>query len=152
MGIAVVENVDYTAHADFRYALRRFLRASEVNARAAGISPQQHQLLLAIRGHRLYPRVNISEIAEQLQIRHHSASLLVDRLVKRGMLNRQFDAEDRRRMLVDLTLIGERTLEGITLANRENLRALDDALGHVQVSLTRLRGGHKKTRQAAQRV
>jgi DNA-binding MarR family transcriptional regulator len=140
---AVLKDVDFKAHADFRYALRRFLRSSEENARAAGITPQQHQLLLAIRGHRAHPHVNISEIAEHLQVRHHSASLLVDRLVKRGLLTRRPDAGDQRRMLVDLTLEGERTLEAVTIANRVDLRALDRALGHVQASLTRLRVGHK---------
>jgi DNA-binding MarR family transcriptional regulator len=86
--------------------------------------------------------VNITEIAEHLQVRHHSASLLVDRLVKRDLLSRRPDAEDQRRMLVALTPDGERMLENVTHAIRADLRTLDRVLGSVQASLTRLRGGH----------
>ena len=72
-------DTDYRDHADFRYAIRRFLRHSEKQARACGITPQQHMLLLIVRGHPSYPAVSIGEIAERLQLRHHSGSLLVER-------------------------------------------------------------------------
>ena len=119
---------DYRDQADFRCALRQFLRFSEEQARAAGITPQQHLLLLIVRGHRSYPEVSIGEVADGLQIRHHAASLLVDRCVKRSLLYRREDPADRRRALVSLTEEGQRVLDEITLANRRELGALEGAL------------------------
>ncbi len=130
-------DTDYRDHADFRYAIRRFLRHSEKQARACGITPQQHMLLLIVRGHPSYPAVSIGEIAERLQLRHHSGSLLVERGVKRGLLRREKDAVDRRRALVSLTDEGERILACITQANRQELKALDDALFRLRGSLRR---------------
>src|SRR5579864_5735887 len=69
---------DFRDQAEFRAALRRFLRYSEEQSRVYGITPQQHLLLLAVRGHANYPNVSIGDVAEALRIRHHSASLLVD--------------------------------------------------------------------------
>ncbi|MEO6753630.1 MAG: helix-turn-helix domain-containing protein, partial [Chthoniobacteraceae bacterium] len=71
----------YEVLAAFRFALRRFLRFSEDAATAAGITPQQHQALLAIKGFPARDRVTVGELAERLQIRHHSAVGLIDRLV-----------------------------------------------------------------------
>jgi DNA-binding MarR family transcriptional regulator len=119
---------DYQDQADFRCALREFLHFSEEQARAVGITPQQHLLLLIIRGHRGYPRVSIGEIADALRIRHHGASLLVDRSVKRGLLRRQEDPGDRRRVLVSLTEEGQRLLDRITMENRRELSALEESL------------------------
>ncbi|MBV9280612.1 MAG: MarR family transcriptional regulator [Chloroflexi bacterium] len=119
---------DYRDQADFRCALRQFLHFSEEQARAAGITPQQHLLLLIVRGHRGYPRVSIGEIADALQIRHHGASLLVDRSVRRGLLRRQEDPGDRRRVLVSLSEEGQRLLDRITLENRRQLSALEQSL------------------------
>jgi DNA-binding MarR family transcriptional regulator len=119
---------DYRDQADFRSALRVFLRFAEEQARALGITPQQHLMLLVIRGHRSYPGVSIGEVADSLQIRHHAASLLVDRAVKRGLLVREEDATDRRRALVTLTPTGQELLDKITLANRRQLGSLDTML------------------------
>lgn len=119
---------DYRDQADFRYAIRRFLRFSEQQARQEGITPQQHLLLLAVRGQLTYPNVSIGDIADRLQIRHHSASLLVDRGVKRGLLNRREDPTDRRRALVSLTPEGQRLLDRITQANRREMGMLEGAL------------------------
>jgi DNA-binding MarR family transcriptional regulator len=128
-------DTDYRDHADFRYAIRRFLRYSEKQARACGITPQQHMLLLIVRGHPSYPAVSIGEIAERLQLRHHSASLLVERCVHRDLLKREKDAVDRRRALVSLTDKGERILASVTQANKQELKALDDALYRLRGSL-----------------
>lgn len=128
---------DYQAQAGFRYAIRLFAHSSEERARALGITPQQHLLLLMLRGHPMYPQVTIKDLADQLQIRHHSASLLVDRGVKRGLLMRSPDAEDRRKVRVSLTAEGTRLLEQITLANRGELRTLDRHFGEMQRSLVR---------------
>jgi DNA-binding MarR family transcriptional regulator len=119
---------DFRDQADFRAALRRFLRFSEEQARHHGLTPQQHLLLLAVRGHADYPNVTIGAIAGALQIRHHSASLLVDRCVKRALLSRREDPEDRRRALVALTDDGQACLDEITLANRRQLESLRGAL------------------------
>lgn len=118
----------YRDQANFRCALRRFLHFSEEQARLAGITPQQHVLLLIVRGHRANPQVSIGEIAEALQMRHHGASLLVDRSVKRGLLNRIEDPRDRRRALVSLTPEGQKVLDRITEANRRELGAMEGDL------------------------
>jgi DNA-binding MarR family transcriptional regulator len=115
---------DFRDQAEFRAALRRFLRFSEEQSRVYGITPQQHLLLLAVRGHGHYPNVSIGDVAEALQIRHHSASLLVDRCVRRGLLSRREDPADRRRALVALTDEGQQVLDDITKANRRQLQSL----------------------------
>ncbi|MGI8827876.1 MAG: MarR family winged helix-turn-helix transcriptional regulator [Chloroflexota bacterium] len=119
---------DYRDQADFRSAIRRFLHYSEEQARAAGITPQQHLLLLVTRGHRAYPKVSIGDVAEALQISHHGASLLVDRVVRRGLLARVEDPDDRRRALLSLTDEGQRVLDRITEANRRELGTLEGVL------------------------
>jgi DNA-binding MarR family transcriptional regulator len=125
---APLSESDYQDQADFRYALRRFLRFSELQARESGITPQQHLLLLAVRGHPSYPAVSIGQIAERMQVRHHSASLLVERTVKRGLLSREVDSSDRRRALVSLTPEGQSLLDRITRANRMELGSLEASL------------------------
>jgi DNA-binding MarR family transcriptional regulator len=121
-------SADYQDQSEFRYGIRRFLRFSELQARRDGVTPQQHQLLLVVRGHPSYPRVSIGDIAERLQIKHHSASLLVDRTVKNGLVQRDPDTSDRRRALVSLSPEGEQVLERITLANRGELVTLQNQL------------------------
>jgi len=140
-----LEDADYQAQADFRYALRRFLRGAEENARAAGVTPQQHLLLLAVRGHPAYPEVNITDLAERLQVRHHSASLLVDRAVNRKplpLLRRQQDPVDRRRALVSLSPEGQRVLDEITSANRQELPTLERSLSRLRTSMARATHEH----------
>jgi DNA-binding MarR family transcriptional regulator len=119
---------DFRDQAEFRAAVRRFLRFSEEQARNYGITPQQHLLLLAVRGHANYPNVSIGDVAEALQIRHHSASLLVDRCVRRALLSRREDPNDRRRALVALTDEGQHVLDDITRANRRQLQSLQAQL------------------------
>jgi DNA-binding MarR family transcriptional regulator len=128
MSRAKFRDSDYRDQADFRCALRRFLHFSEDQARLAGITPQQHLVLLVVRGHRMYPSVAIGDVAESLQIRPHAASLLVDRCVKRGLVQRVEDARDRRRALVSLSDDGQRLLDRVTQANRRELGALEGAL------------------------
>src|SRR5580693_1694207 len=114
-----VDQADYQALAEFRYQIRRFVRFSEEAARKAGIEPQHHQLLLVLKGK---PEDNqeprIAFIAERLQIQHHSAVELVDRLVKKGLIRRSRGNEDRREVHVQLTPTGERLLEELTLHTR----------------------------------
>lgn len=118
----------YRDQADFRCALRKFLRYSEQHAHEQGITPQQHLLLLITRGHDTYPGVTIGDLAEALQLRQSGVSLLVDRCVKRGLLRRDEDPDDRRRAAISLTPEGQRILDAITLANRQVLGSLEGSL------------------------
>lgn len=127
-GASKFSETEYRDLADFRCALRTFMSFSEQQARAAGITPQQHLLLLLARGHRSAPRVNIGELADALQVRHHSASLLVDRCVKRGLVERREDPDDRRRALVSLTPAGQDVLDTIIAANQQELGELEEPL------------------------
>jgi DNA-binding MarR family transcriptional regulator len=112
---------DYEVLARFRYGLRVFLRFSEDAARAAGITPAQHQLLLAVRG---YPggRPTISELADWLQLRHNSTVELIDRAVDAGLLTRHTDGDDRRRQRLELTPHGSDLLGRLSAAHRQELR------------------------------
>ena len=118
---ADLADIEYQALARFRYALRKFLRFSEEAARAAGVTPLQHQLLLAIRG---FPdgAPSISDLAEQLQQRHHSAVELVDRAEQAGLVRRTVDRSDARRHLVQLTGDGGARLSELYAINRAELR------------------------------
>ena len=93
-------SVDYQALARFRYQLRLFLAFSETAARKAGLTPQQHQALLAIKGFAGPAPASVGDIARFLLIRHHTAVELVNRMVKLGLLSRLVDSEDGRRVLV----------------------------------------------------
>lgn len=115
----------YREAALFRVALRAFFRAAEDNARAEGLTPQQWMLLLALRGHPSYPVVSLAEITESLQIREPSASLLVDRTVKKGHVLRVKNVEDRRKVRLCLTAEGQKLLDHVMGANRQELRQLD---------------------------
>jgi DNA-binding MarR family transcriptional regulator len=113
---------DYETLARFRAALRRFLHFSEEAAREAGTTPAQHQLLLAVRGHGADTPPVIGDIAEALQLRHHSAVELVDRTETAGLVVRVVDPGDHRRQQVRLTPAGRRLLERLTVVHRDELR------------------------------
>ncbi len=128
--------LDYAALARFRLVLRRFLPFSERLSHASGLEPQQHQLLLALRGFASPdPAPTIGDVASWLLIQHHSAVELVDRAAARGLVRRHPDPEDRRRVLVELTPEGEAVLVQLSLQHREELEssapALLDALDAV---------------------
>jgi DNA-binding MarR family transcriptional regulator len=119
---------DYQALAEFRYQLRRYVRIGEEAARTAGIESQQHQLMLAVKGapHGEQPR--IAYLAERLQIQHHSAVELVDRMEKKGLILRARGENDRREVHVQLTARGDRVLAELTSQMREELRSAAPAL------------------------
>ena len=119
---------DYEALAEFRYQIRRFLRFSEDAARAAGLAPQQHQLLLAVKGMPGGRTARISDLAERMQIQHHSAVELVDRLAARGLVNRALAEDDRREVHVRLTSRGESVLGVLTLHHKDELGQAGPAL------------------------
>jgi DNA-binding MarR family transcriptional regulator len=110
--------------AAFRYALRRFLRFSESAARAAGLTPQQHQLLLGIAGFTGAGSATVSELAEFLQERHHSVVGLVDRAERGGLVRRSRDARDGRVARVLLTARGRSLLRRLSLEHRAELERL----------------------------
>ena len=115
---------EYETLAAFRYALRQFMRFSEAAAREAGITVQQHQALLAVKGFPGRDRVTVGELAERLQLRHHSTVGLVDRLVAEKLVIRALSAEDRRRVLVQLTNRGEKILEKLAAVHRQQLQRI----------------------------
>lgn len=119
---------DYAALADFRYQIRRFLHFSEEAARQAGVEPQHHQLMLAIRGAGGKNGSRIADLAERLQIRHHSAVELVSRLEEKDLIQRNRSAEDRREVYVSLTPRGEQILRELTFHHRDELRSAAPAL------------------------
>jgi len=118
---------DYQSLAELRYQIRRFLRFSEDAARKAGIEPRQHQLLLAVKGlQQEHPRIGV--LAERLQIQPHSAVELANRLARRGYVRRRRDLEDRREVLLSLTVKGEKLLRELSLDHRAELRSAGPAL------------------------
>jgi len=114
---------DYQALADFRYQIRRFLRFSEQTARSTGLEPQQYQLLLAVKGMPDGKRATIGELAERLQLLHHSTVELIDRLTERGFVERRRDEEDQRRVLLHITSTGEEILQRLAEASLVELRS-----------------------------
>jgi DNA-binding MarR family transcriptional regulator len=114
---------DFQAMAELRYQIRRFLRFSETAARKAGIEPQQHQLLLAVRGLPESLRPTVGVLAERMQLQHHSTVELIDRLVDRGFLCRLRATDDRRQVLVKLTHDGEEFLKTLSLHHLQELQS-----------------------------
>lgn len=135
---------DYQALAEFRYQIRRFVRFSEDAARQAGIEPQHHQLMLAIKGKPEGEQTRIAYLAERLQIQHHSAVELVGRLLKKGLIKRTRGQQDRREVHVQLTERGERILAELTRHTRAELRSAAPTLVSALRKLT--------TRPATKRV
>jgi len=129
-----LKDEDYEALAMFRHALRRFLAFSESAAQEAGLTPQQHQALLVIRGSPNHA-ISVGELAEQLLIRHHSAVELADRLSHAELLRREADLADRRRVRLVLTPRAERLLTELSATHREELRRLRPMLVKLLASL-----------------
>ncbi len=121
-GAEPVTPAEYRALASFRRALRGFLRFSEDAARAVGVTPAQHQLLLAIKGFPGDGSPSVGELAEALQLRHHSAVELVDRAASAGLVRRIEDRDDARRHLLVLSRRGERVLAQLSELHRSELR------------------------------
>jgi DNA-binding MarR family transcriptional regulator len=124
--------------ADFRYAIRRYLNFSEQAARASGLEPQQYQALLALKGMPPLQKATIGALAERLQVRHHSAVELFNRLEANHWVRRYRSRSDRREVLLRLAQRGERRLQQLAFTHRAELhsagrtliRALDAILAH----------------------
>jgi DNA-binding MarR family transcriptional regulator len=131
--------VDYRALADLRYQIRRFLRAREVAARSAGLAPQQYLLLLQIKGLQGRRPATVGALAERLQIQHHAAVQLVDRLVEQGMVQRRRAASDRRAVVVALRPAGAAALRRLAARSMAELETEGPALLALLRHLVRAR-------------
>jgi DNA-binding MarR family transcriptional regulator len=132
---------DYQTLAEFRYALRCFLHFSENAAESAGLTLQQHQALLFIIGYPGREQVTVGELAERLQVRHHSAVGLVNRLEEQGLVERIHDRQDRRQVFIQLTDKGVGVLKGLASTHREELRHVGPDLCNMLERITSLTEG-----------
>jgi DNA-binding MarR family transcriptional regulator len=123
-----ISKADYEALAGFRYALRHFLHFSESAACVAGLTPQQHQALLAIKGYPVRDDVSVRELADHLLLRHHSVVELVNRLARLGLVHRKADPNDGRRVLVGLTAKAEQVLARLSTAHLDETQRLEPSL------------------------
>ena len=125
---SVMSAAEFRALAEFRHRIRIFLIGSEEAARKAGLEPQQYALMLALRGLPVGLEPSIRELAERLQLRHHSVVELVDRLERRQFLRRERSRSDRRQVLLHLTPKGERILTRLAKQRISELRTAAPAL------------------------
>jgi DNA-binding MarR family transcriptional regulator len=119
---------DFEALARFRFGIRRYLRFSEETVRQHGVTPQQYQLLLAIKGFPGRDWAVVRELADRLQLRHHSVVELVNRAQAQGLVHRTADPEDARAVRVVLTDRGEHLLGRLSALHRDELRRMDAVL------------------------
>jgi DNA-binding MarR family transcriptional regulator len=125
---AISDSVDYEALARLRYELRKFQAFSSAAATKAGLTPQQHQALLIIRGFSSPDPVSIGDLARYLLVRHHTAVELVDRMTKLELISRVVDDTDARRVLVKLTREGEKRLQKLSEIHLKELQAIGPTL------------------------
>jgi DNA-binding MarR family transcriptional regulator len=123
-----VSEAGYRQLAEFRYRIRQFLHFSEEAARACHIEPQQHQLLLAIKGLPQGTRPTITALSQRLCLRHHSTVELIGRLVQQGAVARHQCDEDHREVLIELTDYGEELLHRLSALLLQELRITGPAL------------------------
>lgn len=124
----VMGKEEFESLAAFRYAIRRFRRFGESVARAEGLTPQQHELLLAIKGFPGEERPSVTDLAERLQMRTQSMVGLLDRVESLGLLTRIRDEADRRRVWIALTDAGHAKLHRLATLHRDELRSIRAAL------------------------
>jgi DNA-binding MarR family transcriptional regulator len=130
-----LSRADYESLAAFRHALRQFLKFSEEAARAVGLTPTQHQALLAIKGFPEREQMTNGELAERLHIKHHSAVGLINRLEAQGLVVRRKGDSDRREVYVALTKRGAELLERLTAVHQEELRHIAPQLSRILESV-----------------
>jgi DNA-binding MarR family transcriptional regulator len=132
---STISRRDYEIIADFRYALRKFFKFSEDAAAKLGLTAQQYQALLAIRGYSGDTLMTVGDLAERLQLKPHSAVALVNRLVRKKLVVRLPASRDRRQVFLDLTDEGNSMLERLAGVHREELRSLRAQLDRVATYL-----------------
>ncbi|MDG4879957.1 helix-turn-helix domain-containing protein [Mesorhizobium sp. WSM4884] len=123
-----ISQADYQRLSEFRYLIRRFLEFSQLQANEAGLTPRQHQALLAIKGYPGGGPVAVGDLAERLRIRHHSAVELVNRLSEAGLVTRDPDKADHRRVLLQLTPLADDRLAELSAAHLDELSRIEPML------------------------
>lgn len=136
-----ITKTEYEVLAEFRYTLRQFMSFSENAAKEVGITPQQHQALLAIKGFPGREQITISELSDRLQIKHHSAVGLVDRLEAEELIVRCSNREDRRKVFISLTGRGLAILGRLSHIHREELHRLNPQLRLLLKRINKLSEG-----------
>ena len=139
--------VEFRALAEFRHQIRIFLNGSEEAARNAGLEPQQYLLMLALRGLPPDREPSIRELAERLQLRHHSVVELVDRLERRQLLRRERSLADRRQVSLHLTPRGEKILTRLAKQRISELRTAAPALVRALTAVIRSSQAAPRTRR-----
>lgn len=137
-----VGDVDYTRLLTLRTGLRRFLHWSEQQARTAGLTPAQHQLLLAIRGHSDARGPTVGETADYLLLRHHSTVELIDRADAAGLVYRTRDEEDHRLVRLNLTEDGSKRLKALSALHLQELKRLAPQLPSIWEDLDPVQPTH----------
>lgn len=127
----LLKKKDYEALAEFRYRLRLFLEFSDHSAGAVGLTPQQHQALLAIIGYPGKDQITVSDLAERLRIQHHSAVGLVDRLATQDLIVRLHDTIDHRQVFIRLTPKGMEVIRQLSQAHQWELARLGQELRNL---------------------
>jgi DNA-binding MarR family transcriptional regulator len=131
MAMAELSQTDYQNLLAFRTSLRRFQHWSQDQARQAGLTPAQHQLLVAVKGHPGSSGPTISDLASYLMLRHHSTVELIDRAEDAELVSRTRDAHDGRLTRISLTPKGEGRLHKLTPAHVDELRQLAPILDRL---------------------
>jgi DNA-binding MarR family transcriptional regulator len=124
----VLSKANYEALAEFRSELRKFLAFSEAAALKAGLTPQQHQLMLAVKGAPARDFLSIGEIADRLLLRHHTIVELVDRLAELGFVERNPDPTDKRKIQVSLSREGNAAIDRLSSIHIEELKNIRPTL------------------------
>lgn len=134
---------EFRALAEFRHQIRQFLNGSEQAARAAGLEPQQYLFMLAVRGLPAGHTATIRELAERMQLRHHSTVEMVNRLERQQLLRRERSRADRRQVILHLTPRAEKILSRLARQRIEELRTAAPSL--VRALTTAIRSTRKNT-------
>jgi DNA-binding MarR family transcriptional regulator len=129
-----MSKADFETLAEFRYALRRFLRFSEEVTRKSGITPLQYQLMLQIKGFPGRDWASVAELAERLQAKHHGVVALISRCEEAGLVRRNASRGDRRRVEVQLTKKGEECLEQLARLHRDELQSAKSGFTVFRIS------------------
>jgi DNA-binding MarR family transcriptional regulator len=137
---------DYRALAEFRYEITRYLAFSEQAAEAAGLRSRQYQFLLALKGLPEGMEATITNLADRLGIRHHSAVELVDRLEKRSLVKRERSNVHRSFVFVRITKVGEMMLRKLVASRKADLQVAGPILVKALATLTKQRAKQKKNK------
>ncbi len=130
----MLSKTHYEALSEFRYQLRRFLHFSESAAKREGITPLQYLLLLHVRGFPGRDWASVGELAERLQMHHHGAVALLTRSEESGLVERRRSEEDKRRVEVHLTPLGEQHLQRLAALHEAELRSLKNTFRVAQIT------------------